>query len=190
MKNEKEMHSDIQIVEYLFRKYYKVLRAYSFRFINDWQGAENVVQDVFFELWCHRETVDFDAGIKSYLFKLVYNRSLNYLRTYPYKSLDSSTPEEKELSIYLISQEKEPGYWLMLDELDKEIQSLINQLPEQCRNVFLMSRQEEMKNREIAEKLGISVKAVEKHISKAIFFLRKELKHKGVLLLLYLFIQI
>lgn len=179
-----EMYSDIQMVEYLFRKYYKVLRAYSFRFVNDWHAAENIVQDIFFELWCRRESIDFTQGIKTYLFKSVYNRTLNYIRNTP-KHIQVS-PEDEELSAYLVSQEKEPEYWLILDELDKEIKNLIDQLPTQCRNVFLMSRQEEMKNKEIAEKLGISVKAVEKHISKAISFLKKELQEKGVFLILYL----
>ncbi|MDH6533513.1 RNA polymerase sigma-70 factor [Parabacteroides sp. 52] len=189
MKNKNTIHSDTLQVEFLFRKYYRTLCAYAFRFVNDTATAENIVQDVFFELWNKREILDFNLAIKTYLFKSVYHRALNHLNSVSVSkqtSLDQ-LEEKDDLSFFLISQEKNGEYWLMMEELDKEIQAIINQFPPQCKQVFLLSRQNELKNKEIAEQLGISVKAVEKQITKAIATLRKELKGKGILLLLYLF---
>lgn len=188
MNEKRNLHTDIQKVELLFCTHYKVLTSYAFRFINDRYAAENIVQDLFFELWNNRENIDFEAGIKTYLFKSVYHRCLNHINN-PLSSrqtgLDQLT-ENEQLTQFIISQDKGPEYQLMMEELDKEINTLIDKLPPQCKKVFILSRKEELKNKEIAEKLGISVKAVEKHISKAISFLRDKLKDRGILLLLLL----
>ena len=71
------MYSNLESVEQLFRQYYKVLRVYAFRFVNDWDIAEDVVQDVFVALWNKRTDIEFDGAVKAYLFKAVYNKSLN-----------------------------------------------------------------------------------------------------------------
>lgn len=179
------------IVENLFRKYYKVLRTYAYRFVNDMPISENIVQDVFLELWNKRETIDFDQSIKAYLFKSVYHRSLNYLSN-PVISKNTSLDqlaENDQLAEYFISQDKNFEYWSMMDDIGKEIERLLDQLPPQCKTVFLLSRKEELRNKEIADKLGISLKAVEKQITKALSFLREQLKDRGVLLLFYLFLS-
>lgn len=191
MKNMSNIYSDIRKIELLFCEYYNVLCAYSFRFVNDMYAAEDIVQDVFFELWAKREKIDFDQAIKAYLFKAVYNRSLNYVNN-PAVTRQTKLEqyaEEHQFNEFFVSQDKSPEELLITKELTAEIEQIIDKLPSQCKTVFLLSRKEELKNKEIAEKLSISVKAVEKHITKALSILKKELKDKGILLLLYLIFQ-
>lgn len=71
---------DFTALEALFKRFYKPLRAYAFRFVNDKDLSEDIVQDVFFELWQRRESIRFeDAAVKSYLFRAVYTHALNAL---------------------------------------------------------------------------------------------------------------
>lgn len=173
-------------IDTLFKRFYKPLRAYAFRFVNDLDMAEDIVQDVFFELWSRRENINFDKAVKSYLFKSVYNRSINILHTQNPRYTLEMTDETKLVDIYLSTYMQNQEQSLILQELEKEIATYIETLPAQCKNVFILSRIHELKNREIAEQLNISIKAVEKHISKALFGLKVYLKEKGLLLLLFL----
>ena len=71
---------DFTALEVLFKRFYKPLREYAFRFVNDKDMSEDIVQDVFFELWQRRESIRFeDAAVKSYLFRAVYTHALNAL---------------------------------------------------------------------------------------------------------------
>ncbi|MCD8178306.1 MAG: RNA polymerase sigma-70 factor [Tannerellaceae bacterium] len=176
-------------MEVAFRRFYKPLRAYAYRFVNDRNLAEDIVQDIFFELWNKRAVIRFDKDLKSYLFKSVYNRSINALH-YQYKRSFNSLEtiaEDEILEQFLISTLEGQEDSLLIKELQHEINQYIETLPQQCKNIFLLSRREGLKNREIAEQLGISIKAVEKQISKALLGLRKHLNEKDLLFLLWLF---
>jgi len=186
----KEVHSAGIMVEYLFRKYYKILRAYAYRLSGDKDIAEDIVQDVYYELWKKRDDLVMENAIKFYLFRATYTKTINYLNSKSYTSqetLDQST-EWHIQNIYLQSHQSDQETLLIYKEIQQEINVAINALPEQCRRVFLLSRKHELKNREIAEQLGISVKAVEKHISKALAALRLSLKDVSLTLLLPLFL--
>ena len=82
------MYSNLESVEQLFRQYYKVLRVYAFRFVNDWDIAEDVVQDVFVALWNKRTDIEFDGAVKAYLLRLsIINRLISFLvRNIPKKN--------------------------------------------------------------------------------------------------------
>lgn len=183
------MHSNHKIVEDLFRKYYKILRAYALRLVNDRDVAEDITQDVYYELCKRQEELTLDSEIKYYLFRSVYTKVLNYLNSKAHTEHESleQTTESKIQQIYLQSWQQNQESDLFFKELQTEINIIVNSLPEQCRRVFLLSRKSGLKNREIADQLGISVKAVEKHISKALALLRLRLKDVGIILLLPLF---
>jgi len=178
----KETDSNHKIVEQLFREHYKVLRAYAYRLVNDKYIAEDIVQDVFYELWKKQEKLSFDTTIKYYLFRAVYTRSLNHLNsnTTKQESLQLSV-EQKIQEIYIQSQSLSQESDLSVKELQKKINSAIDLLPEQCRKVFILSRKYDLKNKEISKQLGISIKSVEKHISKALSILRSKLKQINIL---------
>lgn len=183
---------DFDALEKLFKRYYKPLRAYAYRFVDDKDLSEDIVQDVFFELWQRRESMRFeDEAIKSYLFKAVYNTSLNALnKKQPVVYSLEPGKEVEVLEQYLASSIQNSEQSLLLKELEEEIKAYIETLPAQCRKVFLLSRSYGLKNREIAEQLDISIKAVEKHISKALLGLKGHLTEKGLFPILILLVNI
>lgn len=184
---EENSIQDLTAMETLFRRFYKPLRAYAFRYVNDTDLAEDVVQDVFYELWKHRTSIRFeDESLKSYLFKAVYTRSLNAINDRRDTCPLAEDTETYILDKYVTSHMQYSDQCLLLKELEDEINSYINTLPPQCLKIFRLSRCYELKNREIADQLGISVKAVEKQISKVLSGLKEHLIKKGLLLLLVL----
>lgn len=183
--------NEIYTLEALFKRFHKPLRTYAFRFLNDMNAAEDIVQDIFFELWARRDNIHFNESVKSYLFKSVYNRSINALNNLNQSSqyaLDQ-TDESQIVANYLNAHIQDQEQSLILKELEKEITRYVETLPPQCRKIFELSRIYELKNREIAEQLNISIKAVEKQICKALFGLRLHLKEKELFFIL-LFLHI
>lgn len=177
---------DLTAMETLFRRFYRSLRAYAFRFVNDTDLSEDIVQDVFYDLWKRRASIRFqDDAIKTYLFKAVYTHSLNALNENR-NSCPLVEENENDILDTYITPPHMPNsdQSLLLKELENEITSYINTLPPQCLKIFKLSRGYGLKNREIAEQLGISVKAVEKQISKALSGLKEHLTKNGLLLLL------
>jgi RNA polymerase sigma-70 factor (ECF subfamily) len=178
-------------MESLFKRFYKPLRAYAFRYVNHEATSEDIVQDVFLELWERRDGIRFDdpGAVKSYLFKSVYNQSMNVLNSISRNELrlpdgmDENVAPGYGLPSHAFNQE----HSLLLDELEAEIAGFVETLPPQCKKVFTLSRTHGLKNREIAEQLDISIKAVEKHIHKALSGLRKHLRAKDLLSIACLF---
>lgn len=173
----KDISSNRKAVDELFRKHYKVLRAYAYRLVSDKDMAEDLVQDAYYELWKKQDDLIFDPAIRSYLFKSVYSKALNHLNSKANTQneyLEQNT-EEKIQHVYLQSLETDLEADFFARELETKIHTIVTSLPEQCRKVFILSRKYELKNKEIAERLGISVKAVEKHISKALAIFRNHL---------------
>jgi RNA polymerase sigma-70 factor (ECF subfamily) len=189
MTNEVHNHQ-LSALDQLFRTHYKALRTYAFRYVDDKSIAEDIVQDVFIELWNRRDHIRFNEpeAVKSYLFKSVYNRSMNCLNASIvniHSSLDDVDEEiiiDHRIHSYLSDQEQS----LLLKELEEEIAAFVETLPPQCKNIFILSRKHELKNKEIAEQLNISIKAVEKQITKALAELKKHLLKKGLLFIAFI----
>jgi len=182
--------NNVKEVDALFRRYYKPLRAYAFRFVNDWIAAEDIVQDVFFELWTRRGSIRFNEAVSSYLFKAVYSRSINFIKS-NLQNNNCSLNEMNECNIldqYIEDHMQNQERSLLLDELEAEIKDFVESLPSQCQKIFFLSRNYNLKNHEIANQLSISVKAVEKQITKALSELKLHLRKKGLLFYLYLFL--
>lgn len=136
------------------------------KYTRDLEEAKNLVHEVFMALWEKFESLPADTNHRSYLFTAVKNRSLNYLRD---RKMHLSVDRVEDTAATEASGRVE------VSELEKEIELAINTLPERCRIIFEMSRFEEMKYAEIAEKMGISVKTVEAQMSKALNILRNHL---------------
>lgn len=160
---------DAQAFESLFRSYCSKLVRFSYRFVHDADTAENIVQDVFVNIWTHRASLDPQRNFRSYIYASVRNRALEDLRhqqvvqdaVADLKTLvpDVRTPEDEHHS----------------RELAIAIQRAIDKLPERCRTIFVMSRTDRLTYREIAEVLDISVKTVETQMGRALQVLRKQL---------------
>lgn len=164
---EKIRQGDPQAFERLFRKYGQSLIQFCLRYNQDIQIAENCVQDVFVSVWEARNSLDPGQNIKSYLFTAVRNRILKQLR---YETV------RREHQIHLESVSViEPDQSLDVKELESILQNTIENLPEKCRQIFLMNRYDELTYREIADVLNISIKTVETQMGRALKQLRSAL---------------
>ncbi len=135
--------------------------------IHDVPESEEIVNDVFLSVWDKRGVLQFDEGLKNYLFKAVKNRCLNVIRKnkIPFTEMDESMPIAANQSNALDRMEA--------DEIQKSVTYHINQLPGKCRQVFLLSRVHEMSYREIAGLMDISPKTVENQIGIALKYLKE-----------------
>lgn len=162
----------------LFEKHYSNLMFYASRFVDE-DEAEDIIQDVFFELWNRRGTVEFGDSIKSFLYRSVYTKALNVIK---HKNVvDNYSAEEVELynsRIDFYQPDNSDAIKRIENmELRKEIYSAINSLPEKCREIFKLSYLYNHTNKEIADILGVSLRTVEAHMYKALKFLREKLGH-------------
>jgi len=159
--------------DYLFRKYFPRLQAFAHVIIKDNEVAKDMVQDVFIKAWEARNNIE-QKTFENYLFTLVRNRCLNYLR-----DLSTAGRKKQDLTelakyeeIYRIDFVRDEPYLIFEAELKEKLNTAIDLLPPRCKEVFIKSRFEGMKNREIAEELGINIKNVERHISSGLKLLK------------------
>jgi RNA polymerase sigma-70 factor, ECF subfamily len=156
---------DEQFLQELFKTYYKGLCLFARQYIHDNEKVEDIVQDVFLNIWEKGELNASEAQVKSYLYTSVRNRCLNFIRDHK-KFNDNIDTSFIENSI--------ESNRIEYRELEQLIKAAIASLPEKCREVFELSRFKEMKYQEIADALGISVKTVEAQMSKALKVLREK----------------
>jgi RNA polymerase sigma-70 factor (ECF subfamily) len=171
--------SDIAHFEKLFKTHYSKLCSYANLFLNDPDAAEDVVQDLFFKLWKNRNAITINTTIKSYLFRAVRNGCMNVIDHISVHEAYKIINEED-----MKSSEENPIDETIVSELEQRIRETIDLLPAERRKVFVMSRYDGLKYREIADRLNISVKTVENQMYQALKFLREKLADYLPLLLL------
>lgn len=171
----------------LFRKYYSDLAFYATRLVGE-HDAEDVVQEAFAELWNRKETVTGEHA-KAFLYRAVYTRALNVLKhravRSDYSTLTKSI-EEQRARYYCPDDNNDVIAHIEGGELRKELNDAIENLSPRCREVFRMSYLHDLSNKDIAERLGVSLRTVESQMYKALRSLRQRLKHV-MPLLLYIF---
>lgn len=172
---------DESAFEQVFKTHFKSLHAYAFTILKDDAEAEEMVQQVFFKLWERTETLHITGSVTAYLYRAVHNESLNYLKHEKVKS-----NHRLHVAYSMKNEADSASKKLLGGELEQKLQAALNELPEQCRTIFQMSRFDEMKYREIADKLDISVKTVENQMGKALKLLRQKLVDFLPLLIIYL----
>lgn len=180
---------DTKAFELVFYDLFEPLVNFATEYLNDIEASKNIVQNIFMKLWEIHELVDPDQNLKSYLYITTRNSSLSYLRRLKTeKKYGSGVIAKNELlslnydALNDLNLEK-----IDLDNLESIINQTIDSLPERCREVFMLSRFGELKNKEIAEKLNISIKAVEANISRALTKLRQNSKDYLPEIALFLF---
>lgn len=166
--------------EWLFRRYFSELCQVVYRVTHDEHLAQDLVQEVLYELWRKKNQLTISISLRAYLKRAVLNRTLNHLRDNRKWSSEENMPE---IAVY----ESDPTDQMRSEELQALVDAAIDELPEKCRMVFVLSRYEELSYRDIAKELGIAEKTVENQVSKALKYLRERLLPylKTGLLLLY-----
>lgn len=166
--------------ESIFHENFKDLCHFAYRYVNDHDTSQEIVQDIFITLWQKKDTLDPQKSIRSYLYTSVKNRCLNYIRdNKKFRSYRLDVEIELEIPV-------EDNDQIATDEIQSRINMALNKLPPKCREIFEMSRYEDMKYKDISEKLGISVKTVEVQMSKALKILRHELGDLIIWILIFL----
>lgn len=163
---------DEQAFELFFRKYYVKLCGFANKFLNDPEEAKNIVQEAFTRIWEDREDINPEESLKSYIFKITQNLSLNKLA----RNKVESRYVEIYKQVYIENMEQSAYESLLTKELENKIAIATGKLPSGCKKIFELSRVEGLKYCEIADLLHISVKTVEAQMSKALRTLRIELK--------------
>lgn len=165
--------------ECFFHYYYPGLCIYAQNLIErPLPDAQNVVQDIFMKFWEDRDKITIQTSVRSYFFAMVRNKCFDLMKSSAYKNGGSTTDRFPELA------DSEYDTYV-LAELERILDAGLERLPEKCREIFELSRFEGLKNREIAEKLNISVKTVENQMTKALRILKDELKDYLPFLLLF-----
>jgi len=162
---------DLRSFETIFRQYYQMLCSYAYRFVNDTDTAEEIVQELFYKLWEKRTELQITSSLKSYLFSAVHNRCLKFI--------EHRNVEAKYRNYYLqhgSEIDNEPQNSSNVRELQGIIERTLDSLPERCGRIFRLNRFDGLKYNEIAEKLSISVKTVEANMGKALKLLRRNLR--------------
>ena len=174
---DKICKGDHSAFQWLYQNYYVGLCTYALRFTKNKSTAEEIVQKSIFKLWERRESLQINESIVAYLFSTVKNNCLNHLKHQQIvnRFKESISPAEQE-SEELIALSQETGLSIYIaHELENKITEAIEKLPQQCREIFKMSRFEGLKHREIAKIKGITLNTVQKQISIALNKLKTEL---------------
>lgn len=159
----------------IYQQYWEELYQLSFQLIKDQQIAEDTIHDVFVNIWNIRKKLTIQTSLKSYLYTCVRYECYRVLR----KRHKTKTIPLEEQTNYLLAEE---SCHLELKDLQKKLESILNTLPVKSQRIFHLSRNEEMSYNEIAEKMNLSSKSIEYHISKALK------KLKGAFLILTFFL--
>jgi RNA polymerase sigma-70 factor (ECF subfamily) len=156
--------------EALFRALAPGLCALITHYVKSRPVAEELVQDLFFDLWARRSEIVIEQALTSYLYTAARNRALNHLkrerRVLPLSALPDARPDDPDAAA--------PGETELLDAL--ELQDAIERLPARCRLVFTLHRQHDLTYGEIAASLGLSIKTVETQMGRALKALRERLR--------------
>lgn len=168
---------DKTVFESLFHSNYKNLVLYAKKFVIDTEIARDLVQDVFIYLWDKRTKLNIDRSLSSYLFRSVHNACINHLKR--------ESTKENYIRNFLLNI-NDAGYYgtsnedshelVVYKDLLTRIELIVEGLPEQCRNIFRMSRFRGLKNKEIADIYAISPRTVETQIYRALKVLKENLR--------------
>lgn len=176
--------SNREAFDILYGMYHAPLTAYARLFLQG-SWAEDIVQDVFVKTWLSRETLDPEKSIYGFLMRSVYNLSINHIKRNKHGEKYKNYYQERieSLSSSFYNPDSNPVIQKMYSsDMYKSIEAGIMSLPEKCRKVFILSYIENVPQKEISARLGISLSTVENHIYLALKQLRASLPKKELLI--------
>jgi RNA polymerase sigma-70 factor (family 1) len=164
---------DKKAFESLYKKFYKRLYVLAYQYVEEHEGAEEIVHDVFINIWKRQDKIVIQQSLKSYLFRSVINTSLNYKK--------SRKQAEEKLDKY---SEGQTEVWNGPEKVEEtetllsKLEAALELLPPQCKKVMMLSRFEKLKQKDIAEQMGISIKTVKNHLTYGFNKMRTILDNK------------
>ncbi len=163
---------DIKSFESLFHQFHQGMLLYAISILKNEATAEEIVQDVFYNIWKNRGEFNLKNTWQAYLYKAVYNNAIMYIRKHNKEILlgDNSL-------INIEGTTDDPSEKMEYKGLRKDVEITLKKLPERTQNIFSMSRFEGMKYQEIANKLEISIKTVEANMGRALKAFRVSLRN-------------
>jgi len=170
--------SDKRALTRLYNSFWKTLYVSSYNLLKDKEVCEEIIQDVFIDLWNKRKELEIKVSLKSYLYACVRYKAFAQFRSNKVMRVELFEELDKRL------QYANPETKMMHKELKQHVKFVVESLPEKCKRVYKLSRNEQLSHKEIAEKLDISIKTVENHITNALRVLRLSL---GQVLFIMLF---
>ena len=163
--------------EFIFNKFYISLCYFAHNYVGKKEVAEDIVSEVFYKLWENRTTLKINTSIKSYLFKTVQNHCLNYKKhQIVIKKFETNLNNELNDDNSINNLKSDISSYIIAQEIQDKIEQSISILPPQCQHIFKLNRFENLKYKEIAEKLNISVKTVETQMYRALKKIKDFLK--------------
>jgi RNA polymerase sigma-70 factor (ECF subfamily) len=173
-------NGNTEAFEILYFRYFASLCRFAFKKLQNETIVEELVQDVFVDLWKKRNELNTEGEVVSLLYAMLRNKALHELRA---KMIQSRHIEEFR-QLHKDDQAIELTEQLYASQIQEQMKRAIEKLSPQCRQAFTLSRYEHLSYKEIAEKMKISVNTVEKHIGKALHLLRQEFKEYNIPILL------
>lgn len=167
----------------VYRRYSKRLFRFSYNLLKLKEDAENIVQDVFLNLWANRNKVEKVASLKYYIFTIAYHSSITIIR----KKLKESGYLENLRSLQEPSEEA-VDLQVEFRELDEKLKGIIDTLPDRQKEVYILHRIEGLKYSEISERLGISLNTIENHMSRALKTIRKKIGNYSLIALIFFYL--
>jgi len=179
---EKLRNGDTSAFDDLFRSYYKYLVIIAYKYTKDQELSKDMVQEVFMDVWKRREVINIDLSIKYFLRRAVINKCLALKRKSERITVNTEMTEDYKGADNVTSDT------ILYNDLSQSISNLVDELPDRCKEVFRLSRFENLSHKEIAKKLDISVKTIENQMTKALKYLRMNLKELGLINFLGVFL--
>jgi RNA polymerase sigma-70 factor, ECF subfamily len=176
-------NNDKSALDEIFNYYYPRLFSFSKRILKIEDEIDDILQDVFLKIWLNRNKISNPETFNAFIFTITKNALLNLIRS----NINNQAFKE-EFSRRIISSEYVTQNEIEFKEIKTAIDQIVSKLPEKRQKVFLLSRNDGLSNNEIAQKLNISEKTVEDHITHSIRLLKKSLSEIGIISLLYFYL--
>lgn len=163
----------------IYARYWRKLYLFAYSILEDREVCEDTVQDIFTYLYSRRKELSI-SELKPYLFQSIKFQVIKHLRN------DKITQHHVE-RINAISFSNHTEEMVNFRELEASLERHLNELPERCREIFKLSRQQNLTNEQIADQLGLSVQTVKNQISKALTYLRSKLDYVITISIIFLY---
>lgn len=168
---------NIEQFETLFKSYYPTLCHYAVKYVKTNEQAEEIVQELFFQLWKNRKHLNIHSSLNAYLYKSTYLNCMDWLRKNKVRNSYQHNKMQNATNVFMDTTVEEK-------EIHQIIQDTLTDMPDRVREIFKLSRYKGLKYQEIANQLSISVKTVEANMGRALKLFRTNLKDYAGLFLL------